>query len=57
MQDILNLTRVDVESTADDHVFLAVDDIDEAFFILKGDIARMEPAITDVSAVASGLFR
>ena len=43
--DLLNLGRVDVEPAGDDHVLLAIDDIDVAVFVLQADIAGAVPAV------------
>ena len=42
--DVLYFAREDVEAAGHDHVFLAVDDAQEAVGIANGDIAGVEPA-------------
>ena len=43
-QHLLELAREDVEATGDDHVLLAIDDVDEAVFADNADVAGMVPA-------------
>src|SRR5664279_89443 len=43
VEDLFDLTRVDVVTTADDQVLLTVDDPNETGFILLADVARQEP--------------
>jgi hypothetical protein len=40
----LHLGRVDVEAAADDHVLLAVDDVQIPVGVLDADVARVMPA-------------
>ena len=43
--DLLDLGGIDVETTGNDHVLLAIDDIDEAIFVFHADIAGAVPAV------------
>ena len=44
-EDLLDLARVHVEATADDHVLGAVDDVVEAVLVPTGQVAGAEPAV------------
>src|SRR5699024_4957247 len=44
--DIFYFIGIDVESGHQDHVFLAVDDIEKAVFVHAGNIAAAEKAVT-----------
>src|SRR5206468_8945644 len=44
VQELLDLPRVDVLSTTDDHVFQPSDDVDVAVVAHDGEIARVHPA-------------
>ena len=44
-QEVFDLDGVDVFTAGDDHVLLAVDQIDEAFLVLTGHIAGEEPVV------------
>src|ERR1035437_5554886 len=46
-QDLLDLTRVDVETTPDDQVLLPGHDRDEPVGVLLSDVAGAEPAVDD----------
>ena len=46
-QHLLDLARVDVETTAKDHVLLAVDDLVRTVGVPHTDVARMEPAVAN----------
>src|SRR5690606_9284864 len=41
----LHLDAVDVLATGDDHVLRTVDDVDVAFLVPDGDVARPHPAV------------
>ncbi len=43
-QDLLDLGWKDVEASADDHVLLAVDDVDKAVGVLETDVSGVMPA-------------
>ena len=43
-EHVLDLGAVDVLAAGDDHVLLAVDDVDEALFVHPAQIAGVEPA-------------
>ena len=43
--DIFNFTGVNVEATSDDHVLLAIDDVEEPFVVSSCHIASVEPSI------------
>src|SRR5579875_497074 len=45
IEHLFNVTRVDVESTANNQVFFALDDVQVAVFIEAAHIAGMQPAI------------
>src|SRR5699024_5724756 len=45
MEEIFDLYRIDGFAAGDDDIFLAVDQVDEALFILLGHIAGIQPAI------------
>ena len=49
MEKVLHLHRIDVLATADDDVLLAVDQVDEAFFILARHVAGEQPAVFEHS--------
>ena len=54
-QDLFELARVDVEAAPDDHVLLAVHDVQVAVGVAGADVAGAEPAVASIaSAVASG---
>src|SRR5262245_20563783 len=46
VQHLLDFARVDIESAANDHVFLAVHDEEIALGVHGSDIARVKPAAT-----------
>src|SRR5690606_15069419 len=52
-QHLFYLARVDVEATGDDHILLAIFDVEVAVLVHPGDVAGVEPAI----AQAVGRFR
>src|SRR5208283_3843346 len=54
-QYFLDFARVDVVPTAQDHVFLAIDDGDESVGIFRAEIARTEPALDDRRARCLGV--
>jgi hypothetical protein len=39
VKGVLDLRRVDVLAPRDDHVFLAIDDVEETFFVGPPDVA------------------
>src|SRR4029453_14248637 len=43
-QHLLDLAGEDVEAAGDDHVLLAIDDVDEAVLVDNADVAGMVPA-------------
>src|SRR3979411_2370174 len=45
VQHFLDLPRVDIDPTADDHVLASIDDVQEAVFVERADIAGPEPAV------------
>jgi hypothetical protein len=47
VEDLLDLTRVDVVAAADDQVLLAVDDEEVAVGVLAGQVAGAEPPVGD----------
>ena len=58
VEHLLDLARVDVVAAADDHVLLAVDDVEVAVLVLAADVAGGEPAVgVMAAAVASGRFQ
>src|SRR6185436_4169334 len=46
VEDFVYLARVDVLSSADDHVALAIDDIEKTVRVSIADVAGMKPTIT-----------
>ena len=44
---LLDLARIDVEAARDDHVLLAVGDVQEAFLVDVADVAGVQPAVDD----------
>ena len=46
-QHVLDLARVDVVAAADQHVVLAVEDVDEAVLVHAPDVAGMQPAVAE----------
>src|SRR5699024_9530871 len=46
-QDFLDLRRVDVEATGDDHLLDAGDDTQEAIFLHDGHVAGLEPVLEE----------
>lgn len=55
-QEILDLYRINILTTADDNILLTVNQIDEAICILLCHISGIQPSILNVSAVASGFL-
>src|SRR3954447_10046380 len=47
VEDLLDLARIDVVATADDHVLLAVDDEEVAVLVDLCHVAGVEPAVLD----------
>jgi len=45
----IDITGIDVESAADNHILLAVHDVEVAVLIHRGDIARVAPAVSEQS--------
>ena len=54
-QDLFDLARIDVHAAADDHILLAVHDVDEAFFVAYRQITNTHPAIAEGLAAGFGL--
>lgn len=57
VQRLLHFARVYVVPSADDEIFLAVDDVVEAIFVDATDVTGAEPAILVAASVASGRFQ
>ena len=53
-QHVLDLARIDVVAAADEHVVLAVENVDEAVLVHASDVAGMEPTVAES---LGGLFR
>src|SRR4029077_16310810 len=53
---ILDLGRIDVLAARDDHVLEAIDDIDEAFLVHGGPVARVVPAVLEHGGALRRLF-
>ena len=49
--------RVDVLTSSNDHVFFAIDDVDEALIVDSRDVPCAQPALGKALAVSSGLFQ
>src|SRR5216684_1855397 len=45
IEDFFDLARVDVESAAQDHVLLAIDDEVITLVVARGDVARVKPSV------------
>jgi hypothetical protein len=46
-EDLLDLLRVHVEAARDDHVLLAVDDVEVPVVVASGQVACAQPAVAD----------
>src|SRR5712691_6985484 len=55
VDDLLDLTRVDVEAASDDHLLLAIDDEEEAVLVDIAQVAGVEPAAFEGFDVGLGL--
>ena len=56
-QGALDFRGIDVEPAVDDHLLLAVDDVEIALLIRHREVPGVHPPVRMVSAVASGLFQ
>src|SRR5262245_51806484 len=45
--DLLNIARIDLHATGDDHVFLAINEVEVAFVVEIAQIAGKNPALAD----------
>src|ERR1017187_6501743 len=54
VEDLLNLARVHVVATSDDHVLLAVDDEEVALLVDPPEVAGVKPAVLDRLAGRGG---
>ena len=55
VEDLLDLTGVDVEAAPDDEVLLAVDDVVVAVVVHPGHVAGLEPAVDEGGGRLVGL--
>jgi hypothetical protein len=46
-EHIFDITRINIEPAAHDHVLVAIKDVEVSFLIGTGDIARVKPAIPE----------
>ena len=55
--DLLDLAAVDVLAARDDHVLLAVDDVEEALLVAAGHVAGVEPPAAERLARSPRAFQ